>query len=128
MPLRLVALRLTCEQTENAVRRTRTKATQDTSKVSPVAYGAGWLLTAGPLPATAWTPGQWLTLSRTRWHLALLFQQIKPLHKVHQLRCEHRGRARASMLTSLLCWALQAEDGAQILSAIRQEHDDDLLR
>jgi len=115
VPLQLVALRLTREQTEKAVCRKRKKAIQDKSKVSPAAaYGAGWLLLVSTLPKAEWNTAQLLTLYRARWHIELLFKRIKQLLDVHQLRCEHWGRARASLLAYLLCWALQEEELAQI--------------
>jgi hypothetical protein len=113
--VQLVALRLTAEQTQKAIRRKRKKATQDKSQVSqPAAYGAGWLLIVSTLPKAEWSAAQLLALYRSRWHIELLFKRIKQLLDVHQLRCEHWQRARASLLAYLLSWALQEEELVQI--------------
>src|SRR5258708_3207470 len=70
VPLHLVALRLSQEQTTKALRRKRKKATQDKSKVSAqAAYGAGWLLVVSTLPVSEWNAAQLLTLYRARWHI-----------------------------------------------------------
>lgn len=115
VPLHLVALRLSAQQTQKAVRRKRKKATQNQCQVSArAAYGAGWLLVVSSLPATEWSAGQLLTLYRARWQIELLFKRIKQVLDVHQLRCENWGRARASLLAYLLCWALQEEELSQI--------------
>jgi hypothetical protein len=69
VPLQLVASRLSQEQKEKALRRTRKKATQDKRKVSAqAAYGAGWLLVVCTWPAAQWNPAQIGTLARSRWH------------------------------------------------------------
>jgi len=125
VPLRLVALRLTGEQTERAIRRKRQKATQHKCKVSPAAaYGAGWLLIVSTLPQAEWNPAHLLALYRARWHIELLFKRIKSLLDVHQLRCEHWERARASLLAYLLCWALQEDELAHIRLQLSQGQRD----
>jgi len=121
VPVQLVALRLTQEQTQKAIRRKRKKATQDKSKVSDrAAYGAGWLLIVSTLPAMEWNAFHLLALYRSRWQIELLFKRIKQLLDVHQLRCEQWGRARASLLAYLLCWALQEEELVQIRVLLSQ--------
>lgn len=52
IPVQLVALRLSQEQTQKALRRKRKKASQNHCRVSSrAAYGAGWVLVVSTLPA-----------------------------------------------------------------------------
>jgi hypothetical protein len=59
-------------------------------------------------------------LYRARWQMKLLFKRIKQRLDVQQQRCEHWGRARASLLAYLLCWALQEEELLQISLLLTQ--------
>lgn len=125
VPVQVVALRLSQQQRERALQRKRKKARQDKSKVSDrAAYGAGWLIVVSTLPPAQWTAAQLLALYRARWHIELLFKRIKQLLEVHVLPCERWERARASVLASLLSWALQEQEASQIRLWLReQQHE-----
>jgi hypothetical protein len=111
LALRLVALRLTAEQRQAAVRRKRKKAKQDKRQVQEQTLSlAGWLLLVTTLPAQDWSAAEVLALYRARWHVELFFKRLKQLLDTHRLRCEHAESVRASILLWLLAWVLQEDE------------------
>jgi hypothetical protein len=109
--LRLVALRLTPEQTASSQRRKRKKAGQDGRKIQKdTLYLAGWLLVVTSLPEEQWSDAEVLALYRARWHIEMLFKRLKQLLKTHRLRCANHEAVKASIVLFFLCWVLQEDD------------------
>ena len=82
--VRLVALRLSAEQTRASRRRKKIKAQQAKRKLqAETRYLAGWLLVVTSLPAQQWSDAEVLALYRARWHIELFFKRLK--HLLYQL-------------------------------------------
>jgi hypothetical protein len=124
IPLRLVALRLSCEQQQKAERRTKRKASKCQEKVQPnTLYLSGWILVITTLPSQQWTDAQVLRLYQARWHIELLFKRIKQLLKLQSLRCKTAATAKPTITLLLIGWALLEEESA----TVRQTLTDALL-
>jgi IS4 transposase len=114
LQLRLLALRLTPQQTRSSQKRNSAKAGQDKRKLQEkTLYLAGWLLVVTTLPDEQWSDAEVLILYRSRWHIELLFKRFKQLLDTHRVRCEHPERAKASILLCLLAWCLQEDELVQ---------------
>lgn len=112
--VRLVALRLSAEQTRASMRRKKIKAQQAKRKLqAETLYLAGWLLVVTSLPAQQWSDAEVLALYRARWHIELFFKRLKQLLDAHCVRCERPESARASILLFLLAWVLQEDELVQ---------------
>ncbi len=124
-PLRLIALRLTAEQTAAARGRKKKKAGQDKRQVqADTLYFAGWLLIVTSLPSEQWSDGEVLALYRARWHIEMFFKRIKQLLATHRLRCENRESVRTSILLFLLSWVLQEDLSAQARHLLQMMQDE----
>jgi hypothetical protein len=117
--LRLVALRLSCEQQQKAERRTKRKASKCQEKVQPnTLYLSGWILVITTLPSQHWTDAQVLRLYQARWHIELLFKRIKQLLKLQSLRCKTAATAKPTITLLLIGWALLEEESAAVRHCI----------
>lgn len=112
LPLRVVALRLTEAQRQQAQRRTKRKASKQQRQLqADTLYLAGWLLVVTTLPQQQWSDAAVLCLYRARWHIELLFKRIKQLLHQQRLRCTTAETARAAVTALLVGWALLEEEG-----------------
>lgn len=123
--LRLIALRLTPEQTLASQRRKIKKAGQDHRKIqADTLYFAGWLLLVTSLPEETWSDAEVLALYRARWHIEMLFKRIKQLLDTHRLRCSNRESVKTSIVLCLLTWVLQEETAAQLRGELEAMQDE----
>ncbi len=118
---RVVALRRTKEQTEQARRRKCKKASKGQRKLQPdTLYLAGWLLVLTTLPVADWSDQEVLSLYRARWHIELLFKRIKQLLSQHRLRAETEETAKATVYAILVSWMLQHEVAQEIRVSLQE--------
>jgi hypothetical protein len=118
---RVVALRRTKEQTDQARRRKCKKASKEQRKLQPeTLYLAGWVLVLTTLPAADWSDQEVLSLYRARWHIELLFKRIKQLLSQHRLRAQTEETAKATVYAILVGWMLQQEVAQEIRESLQQ--------
>jgi hypothetical protein len=118
---RVVALRRTKEQTDQARRRKCKKASKAHRQIQPdTLYLAGWVLVLTTLPAADWSDQEVLSLYRARWQIELLFKRIKQLLSQHRLRARTEETAKATVYAILVSWMLQQEVAQEIRASLQQ--------
>jgi len=113
--VRLLALRLTGPQQEQAGKRVRRKASKQQRCVQEeTLYLSGWVIVVTTLPEADWNKAQILRLYQARWHIELLFKRIKQLLDTHVLRWITPQSVLPAIATILVGWALSEGQGEEI--------------
>jgi len=121
MRLRLIGVRLSDEQRRRAERRKKSEASRRQRALSgETLYLAGWLLVVTTLPQEGWSDQEVLSLSRSRWHIELIFKRIKQLLGLHRLRSTTAATALPTLVFVLLGWALMEQESSQVRLAMRE--------
>jgi hypothetical protein len=108
LPLRLIILRKTAEETENTRRHLRRSAPRKQKKLDPRSLvAAEFLIVATSLPMQAYPPAQVLAVYRLRWQIELAFKRLKSLLNIGQLPTRTPAASRswlyAHLISALLC-------------------------
>ena len=75
---------------------------------------ADWVLLVTTLAAPAWPLGDVLRLYRARWHVELMFRQMKQLLRLNHIRSQHPTSVEATVRALLIAWDLPEEAMATI--------------
>jgi hypothetical protein len=117
--LRLLAVRLSPEQREQAQRRKKRKASkQQRILQADTLYLAGWVLLVTTLPQEQWSDQQVVALYQARWHIELLFKRLKQLLHQQRLRCTTAATALPTLIFLLVGWALLEEESQAVRLAM----------
>ena len=117
--VRLLALRLSPEQRDQAQRRKKRKASkQQRTLQADTLYVAGWVLLVTTLPKEHWSDQQVVSWYQARWHIELLFKRIKQLLHQQRLRCTTAATALPTLIFLLVGWALLEQESAAVRLAM----------
>lgn len=117
--LRLLAVRLSPEQRDQAQRRKKRKASkQQRGLQADTLYLAGWVLLVTTLPKEQWSDQQVVAMYQARWHIELLFKRIKQLLHQQRLRCTTAATALPTLIFLLVGWALLEEESQAVRFAM----------
>jgi hypothetical protein len=117
--IRIIALKRTPEQRERDLRRKKTNAKRNKSKMQKESlYLSNWLLVLTTLPAKDWTAQEVLSLYRARWQIEILFKRIKQLLMTHVLNGRTEQTIKATVAALLISWVLQQEVAVELRSLL----------
>jgi hypothetical protein len=117
--LRLLAVRLSPEQRDQAQRRKKRKASNEPRTLqADTLYLAGWVLLVTTLPKEQWSDQQVVSLYQARWHIELLFKRIKQLLHQQRLRCTTAATALPTLIFLLVGWALLEQESTAVRLAM----------
>jgi hypothetical protein len=108
LPLRLIILRFSLEETAKIHKRLRRRAQRDRKKLDPrTLVAAEFLILASSLPADAYPAEEVLAVYRLRWQIELAFKRLKSLLHIDQLPTRTRAASQswlyAHLILALLC-------------------------
>jgi Transposase DDE domain len=113
LPLRLIILRQSAEQTKRIRKRLRRRAQRKQHKLDPRSLvAAEFLILATSLPADAYPAAGVLAVYRLRWQIELAFKRLKSLLHIDRLPTR-RPAASQSWLYAHLILALLCDDLSQ---------------
>jgi hypothetical protein len=106
--VRLLAAKLPPEAAAAARRRKRRTA-QKQGRPPTAAPGrlAEWIVVVTTLEAANWSRGEGLRLYRARWQVELVFQRMKQLLRLNQLRSQPPPSGEATVRALRIAWVLQ---------------------
>lgn len=117
--VRVLALRLPPEEAEKARERVRARAKRKKQVVrAETLQLAGWVLLLSTLPTDPFPAEELFWLYRNRWQIELLIKQMKQFLLLVRLRSHHPETVRAALLSALLAWVLQEEEGQALLRSL----------
>ena len=108
LPLRLIILRFSPEETAKIHKRLRRRAQRDRKKLDPrTLVAAEFLILATSLPAELYPAEEVLAAYRLRWQIELAFKRLKSLLHIDQLPTRTRAASQswlyAHLILALLC-------------------------
>jgi DDE family transposase len=108
LPLRLIILRFSPEETAKIHQRLRRRAQRDRKTLDPRSLvAAAFLILATSLPADAYPAEAVLAVYRLRWQIELAFKRLKSLLHIDQLPTRTRAASQswlyAHLILALLC-------------------------
>jgi hypothetical protein len=106
LPLRLIILRFSPEQTAKIYKRLRRRAQRDRKKLDPrTLVAAEFLILATSLPAAAYPADAVLAVYRLRWQIELAFKRLKSLLHIDQLPTRTAAASQSWLYAHLiLAW------------------------
>jgi Transposase DDE domain len=108
--VRLLAAKLEAPAAQRARCRKRRKAQKAGRTITaPTLAVAGWLLVLTTLDAGTWTAADVLYGYRARWQVELVFQKMKQLLRLNQIRSQHHTSVEATVRALLVAWALHED-------------------
>jgi hypothetical protein len=121
LPLRLIILRLSPEETARIRKRLRRRAQRDRKTLDPrTLVAAEFLILATSLPAALYPADEVLAVYRLRWQIELAFKRLKSLLHIDQLPTR-TAVASQSWLYAHLILALLCDDLSQDFLAFSPE-------
>jgi hypothetical protein len=120
LPLRLIILRFSPEETARIHQRLRRRAQRDRKKLDPRTLGAEFLILATSLPAALYPADEVLAVYRLRWQIELAFKRLKSLLHIDQLPTR-TAAASQSWLYAHLILAMLCDELSQDFLAVSPE-------
>ena len=108
LPLRLIILRFSPEETAEIHKRLRRRAQRDRKKLDPrTLVAAAFLILATSLPAALYPAEEVLAVYRLRWQIELAFKRLKSLLHIDRLPTRTAAASQswlyAHLILALLC-------------------------
>jgi hypothetical protein len=114
LPLRLIILRFSPEETAKIHKRLRRRAQRDRKTLDPrTLVAAAFLILATSLPAELYPADEVLAVYRLRWQIELAFKRLKSLLHIDQLPTRTAAASQswlyAHLILALLCDGLSQD-------------------